>query len=89
MERMPCGQFEAKTVFFRIGALAYNLGRLFVLKTLSSSWHSRQVQTLRWKLYETAGKVVFHGGAIWLKVRRSLQGLFADIRGRTWQFSCG
>lgn len=89
MERMPCGQFEANAVFFRIGVLAYNLGRLFVLKTLSSSWHSHQVQTLRWKLYETAGKVVFHGGAIWLKVRRSLQGLFADIRGRTWQFSCG
>jgi len=88
MERMPCGQFEANAVFFRIGVLAYNLGRLFVLKTLSPSWHSHQVQTLRWKLYETAGKVVFHGGAIWLKVRRNLQGLFADIRGQTWQFSC-
>lgn len=89
MERMPCGQFEANAVFFRIGVLAYNLGRLFVLKTLSLSWHSHQVQTLRWKIYDTAGKVVFHGGAIWLKVRRSLQGLFSDIRGRTWQFTCG
>jgi len=25
MERMPCGQFEANAVFFRIGILAYNL----------------------------------------------------------------
>jgi hypothetical protein len=24
MERMPCGQFEANAVFFRIGVLAYN-----------------------------------------------------------------
>jgi hypothetical protein len=24
MERMPCGQFEANVVFFRIGVLAYN-----------------------------------------------------------------
>jgi len=88
MERMPCGQFEANAVFFRIGVLAYNLGRLFVLKTLSPSWHSHQVQTLRWKIYDTAGKIVFHGGVIWLKVKRSLQRLFADIRGRTWQFTC-
>jgi len=28
MERMPCGQFEANAVFFRIGILAYNLFRL-------------------------------------------------------------
>ncbi|WP_435549165.1 IS1380-like element ISDssp4 family transposase, partial [Desulfobacterium sp. N47] len=73
MERMPCGQFEANAVFFRIGVLAYNVGRLFVLKTLDKSWHSHQVQTLRWKLYETAGKIVFHGGVIWLKVRRHYQ----------------
>lgn len=25
MERMPCGQFEANAVFFRIGVLAYNV----------------------------------------------------------------
>lgn len=51
MERMPCGQFEANAVFFRIGVLAYNVGRLFVLKTLDKTWHRHQVQTLRWKLY--------------------------------------
>jgi len=43
MERMPCRQFEANEVFFRIGVLSYNLGRLFVLKTLDSSWHRHQV----------------------------------------------
>ena len=41
-----CGQFEANAVFFRIGVLAYNVGRLFVLKTLGKSWHRYQVQTL-------------------------------------------
>lgn len=87
MERMPCGQFEANAVFFRIGVLAYNIGRLFVLKTLDKSWHRHQVQTLRWKLYETAGKIVFHGREVWLKVRRHLQGLFLQIRSNTWQFA--
>jgi len=89
MERMPCGQFKANAVFFRIGVLAYNIGRLFVLNTLDAPWHRRQVQTLRWRLYETAGKVVFHGGAVWLKVQRGIQGLFKEIRMRTWRFAFG
>jgi len=46
MERMPCAQFEAHAVFFRIGVLAYNVGRLFVLSTLDKSWHRHQVQAL-------------------------------------------
>lgn len=87
MERMPCGQFEANAVFFRIGVLAYNVGRLFVFQTLEVSWHRHQVQRLRWKLYETAGKIVFRGGSIWLKVRRHVRGLFAEIRARSWQFA--
>lgn len=89
MERMPCGQFEANAVFFRIGILAYNVGRLFVLNTLAPAWHRRQVGTLRWMLYETAGKVVFHGGAIWLKVRRHMEALFAGVRLKSWEFAMG
>jgi hypothetical protein len=87
MERMPCGQFEANAVFFRIGVLAYNVGRLFVLKTLDSSWHRHQVQTLRWKLYETAGKIVFHGRGVWLRVRHHLYKLFSKIRLKSWEFA--
>lgn len=87
MERMPCGQFEANAVFFRIGVLAYNIGRLFVLKTLDKSWHRHQVQTLRWKLYATAGKIVFRGRSVWLKVRRHLRGLFSEIRAGSWRFA--
>jgi len=87
MERMPCGQFEANAVFFRIGVLAYNLYRLFLLKILSTSWHRHQVQTVRWRLYQIAGKIVFHGGQVFLKVRRGFRQLFADIRLRIWEFA--
>ena len=44
--------------------LAHNVGRLFVLKTLSAGWHRHQVQTLRWKLYATARKIVFRGRSV-------------------------
>ena len=82
-----CGQFEANAVFFRIGVLAYNIGRLFLLLTMDESWHRHQVQTLRWKLYGTAGKIVCHGRAVYLKVSRSLQKLFAHVRLRSWEFA--
>jgi hypothetical protein len=87
MERMPCGQLTANAMFFRIGTLAYNLFRLFTLKVLSPSWHRHQVQTVRWRLYQIAGKIVFHGGQVFLKVRRGLCQLFADIRFRIWEFA--
>ncbi len=87
MERMPCGEFGANAVFFRIGGLAYNVGRLFVLSSLDMSWHRHQVQTLRWKLYGTAGKIVFHGRSVYLKVSRNLQELFAGVRLRSWEFA--
>ena len=89
MERMPCGQFEANAVFFRIGVLAYNTWRLFVLKSLDKSWHRHQVQTIRWRLYQVAGKIVFHGGQVFLKVRRGFDRLFAGIRLRVWEFANG
>lgn len=87
MERMPCGQLEANAVFFRIGVLAYNISRLFVLKTLDESWHRHQVQTLRWKLYNTAGKIVFRSRYVWLRVRRHLCSHFSEIRLKSWQFA--
>jgi hypothetical protein len=87
MERMPCGQLNANAMFFRIGTLAYNIFRLFTLKVLSLSWHRHQVQTVRWRLYQIAGKIVFHGGQLFLKVKRGLCQLFKDIRLRIWEVS--
>ena len=87
MERMPCGQSHANAVFFRIGAIAYNIYRLFLMKTLDESWSKHQVQTVRWRLYQTAGKVVDHGNRVYLKVRRGLYNLFAKIRLRIWEFA--
>ena len=87
MERMPCGQFEANAMFFRIGVLAYNLSRLFELQALPEGWARYQLRTLRWKLFLVAGKVVRHGGQVWLKVRGYLEKLFRGVRKRSLAFS--
>lgn len=88
MERMPCGEMEANAVFFRIGTLAHNLCILFKRDVLPKCWRKHQVQTLRWRLYQTAGKVVHHAGAVILKVAPWMYNLFEEVRTRcrelTW-----
>jgi len=87
MERMPCGQFGANAVFFRIGAITHNLFVLFKAVTLDESWQRRQVQTVRWRLLHQAGKVVRSAGAWVLKVSGALLNALQDIRLRTREFS--
>jgi len=83
-ERMPCGQFAANAVFFRLGVLAYNRFKGFTQATLDGPWHRHQIQTLRWRVYQTAGKIVRHAGQQCLKVNRAAVVLFESIRYRCW-----
>jgi hypothetical protein len=85
LERMPCGQFTANAVFFRLGALAYNLYKLFVQWALAKEWRCHQVQTVRWRLYQTAARIVRHAGAVYLKVSAEALALFEAIRHRSWE----
>lgn len=82
MERMPCGQFGANAMYFRIGVLAYNLFVLFKILALPQSWRVCQVQTVRWRLYQTAGKVVSHAGYTLLKVGWWIFSLLEEARTR-------
>ncbi len=82
LERLPCGTLEANAVFFRIGVLAYNLFVLFKLLALPNAWRDAQIQTIRWRLYQIAGKVVTHAGAVILKVQEGILAVFDEIRTR-------
>lgn len=87
MEYMPCGTTKANAVFFRIGVLAYNLFKLFKMEVMPKEWAKHTVQTIRWKFYQTAGKLVIHAGQIWLKVRESYINVFEEVRSRIREFA--
>jgi hypothetical protein len=89
MDRLPCGDLAGDAAFFRIGVLSYNLFLLFKRVALPSEWSRFQLRTVRWKLYQVAGKVVDHGNRVWLKVRRYWREFFQDIRRRVYAFSFG
>jgi hypothetical protein len=82
MDYMPCGTFEANAVFFAIGALTYNLYLGFRCDALGGGWERAQVQTVRWRLFQTAGKVVRHGRQLFLKISAEALEIFAEIRER-------
>jgi hypothetical protein len=82
MEYMPCGSFQANAVFFAIGVLTYNLYLGFRSDALGSGWARSQVQTVRWRLFQTAGKIVRHGRQIFLQIGAAMLDMFAAIRER-------
>jgi len=82
MDYMPCGTFQANAVFFAIGVLTYNLYLGFRAAALGSGWERAQVQTVRWRLFQTAGKIVRHGRQVYLKISAAMLNMFIAIRER-------
>lgn len=82
MDYMPCGTFDANAVFFSIGVLTYNLYLGFRSAALGSGWERSQVQTVRWRLFQTAGKIVRHGRRVYLKISAAMLDTFSAIRER-------
>lgn len=87
MEYMPCGTTKANAIYFRIGVLAYNLFRLFKMAAMPTEWARHKIQTIRWKFYHTAGKLVVHAGQMWFKVRESCLNVFQEVRSRIREFA--
>ncbi|HBR21763.1 MAG TPA: IS1380 family transposase [Nitrospiraceae bacterium] len=89
MERMPCGQTEANAVFFRIGVIAYNLFIGFKRLSCPASWVKHTIATFRWKMIQTAGRIVKHSGSIFLKLAADIEKLelFKGIRKRIFEMT--
>jgi len=68
MEQMPCGQFGANAVFFRLGVVAYNLFVGFKQAACPEAWRTHTIATLRWKFIQVAGRIVRHAGRTILKL---------------------
>ena len=79
LKYLPTSVFEANAFYFQIGVLAYNLFVLFK-ETLQKSWQRHTIQTLRYKLYNIAGKVITHARETILKVNEPFVELLDNIR---------
>ena len=91
LDAMPCGETYANAVFFRIGVIAYNLFLAMKFLTLSPWWRSATIATVRWRLYQTAARLVHHSHRVLLKLAASADkvNLFLQVRRRCLQMSYG
>lgn len=82
MDSMPCGKFAANKLYFSIGVLAHNLHVFFRDHVLPQEWKGCRIQTIRWRFYQIAGKVVTHARDLILKVADWAFELFREVRSR-------
>lgn len=86
LKYLPTSNFIANAFYFQIGVLAYNLFVLFK-ETLEKSWQRHTIQTIRYKLYNIAGKVITHARETILKVNDQFIEILNNIRQKSYQVS--
>jgi len=79
MSYLPSSDLEANAFYFYIGMLAYKLFLLFK-QILNTNLQKHTVKTIRYRLYNIAGKVVSHARDTILKVNEEFIGLLQRIR---------
>ena len=73
MDWMPCGETYANAVYFRLGVMAYNLFVAMKVLSLPGRWQQYTIGTVRWRLYETAGRVLWESRRVVLKLATTLE----------------
>jgi len=86
LKYLPTSDFTGNAFYFSVGILAYNLFVLFK-ETLEKSWQRYTIQTLRYKLYNIAGKVITHARQTILKVNAEFVELLQNIRIKNYELS--
>ena len=76
MEHIPCQDFGANALYFRIGILAYNLIIAMKELLLPEEFKKKTIKTMRWLWINTWGKLISHSGKLILKLDSSVEGLF-------------
>ena len=86
LKYLPTSDFTGNAFYFSVGILAYNLFVLFK-ETLQQSWQRHTIQTLRYKLYNIAGKVITHARQTILKVNAQFVDILENIRKKNYELS--
>lgn len=68
LDYLPTNDFEANRLWFHFGIMAYNILQAFKLFALPKDWRKKKIASLRWQLFQIAGKFVFHGNQFYLKL---------------------
>ena len=71
LDHMPCGQFEANSLYFTIGILAFTLIQLLKRDHFGAEWRKKSVRSLRYYWLHVPSRIVSHARYIIAKVAMS------------------
>lgn len=71
LEYVPTHDIKANEVYFKLGILSYTLACALKRLVLGGEWIKKTITTLRWEIIFIAGKIVYHGRQLYLKIKRS------------------
>lgn len=86
LESLPTSDFISNALYFAIGTLAYNLFILFKM-ILDRKLQHHTIKTIRYKIYNIAGKLITHARQTILKVPKAYFELLQTIREKAYEFS--
>lgn len=75
LDHMPCGQFEANSLYFTIGILAYNILQWIKLTLLPDEYKKKSIRTIRYQLLHLAGKLIYHARYAILKIAAPIKNI--------------
>jgi hypothetical protein len=68
LDYLPTNDFDTNRLWFSLGILAYNLIQALKLFALPKEWQSKKIATIRWQLFQIAGKLIYHANQWILKL---------------------
>lgn len=71
LEYVPTQDIKANEIFFKLGILSYTLTCALKRLVLGGEWIKKTIATLRWEIIFIAGKIVYHGRQLFLKIKHS------------------
>lgn len=75
LDHLPCGQFNANTLYFIIVLMAYYIIQLLKIFVLPPEFRSKTIRSIRYQLIKLAGKLVLHARYIILRISAPLRNI--------------
>jgi len=73
LDYLPCGELEANAVWFAIGVMAYNIFIASKFYLFPNTWLKKTISTVRWQFIQLAGRIIYHGRALILRICSALR----------------
>lgn len=88
LDYLPTNDFNSNKLWFTLGVLTYNLIQALKLFVLPESWQTKKIASIRFQLFDIAGKLVYHAKQVILNlasISKETYQIFIEARRKLYQ----